>query len=277
MWIINNIFAVSFMLTGNLCAVQRYPVTSTFGTSQPQKPNQSFPRCDDILRADYPRTSCYYKCYFSKQGLQKGTHSDGTRCASDKFPGRWGHCMRGVCISTEDELPKFNFTKPKQPCYDKYRGKGYAPSCQHTCMHFGKHKQVNYIAGTPCVVLDEYRDRVNAVGICLRGICTPIYKLESRHRNIRKKVFAKQYHRCQEKEHYGRNMLQDCHYFCKLGDDWYYGFYKSTYNSACQAFTPQRMSGYCCKGECIPKANCEGNIGDIPAAINPAGEKLSTL
>ncbi|XP_037525047.1 uncharacterized protein LOC119402041 [Rhipicephalus sanguineus] len=277
MWISNSIFAVAFMLVGNFCAVQCYRLPSSLGKLQPHKPNNHFPSCDDILQTDYQRTSCYYQCYSSKRGLLKGTHRDGTRCENEKFPGRRGHCMRGVCISLEDEVPNFNSTKPKQRCNSKYHGKGYAPSCKYTCTYFGKPMQMNYTAGTPCVVLDEYEDRVNSVGICLRGICEPSYKLESTHSNIRNKVFHKKYHKCQEEEHYGRNMLGDCHYFCQRDDEWFYGFYKSSYNSACQTFTPQRMSGYCCKGKCIAKPLCGRNIGDMPVDFSPAGEKLSTL
>ncbi|KAL3199107.1 hypothetical protein MRX96_044010 [Rhipicephalus microplus] len=208
MWISSNIFIVLFMLKGNHCAVQRYPFSNAFGVSPLNKPNKHLPSCDDILRPDYPRTSCYYQCYSSKKQIVKGTHNDGTRCEKEKFPGRRAHCIRSICILIENEVPKFDSSKPEQKCDGQYYGKGYATSCQYTCTYFGKRKHINYSAGTPCVILDEYKDRVNSVGICHRGICKPFYKLESTNSKIKNKIFAKQYRKCEEVEHYGVSSCQ---------------------------------------------------------------------
>nr|XP_037273446.1 uncharacterized protein LOC119165370 [Rhipicephalus microplus] len=277
MWISSNIFIVLFMLKGNHCAVQRYPFSNAFGVSPLNKPNKHLPSCDDILRPDYPRTSCYYQCYSSKKQLVKGTHNDGTRCEKEKFPGRRAHCIRSICILIEDEVPKFNSSKPEQKCDGQYYGKGYATSCQYTCTYFGKRKHINYSAGTPCVILDEYEDRVNNVGICQRGICKPSYKLESRNPKIKNKIFAKQYLKCEEVEHYGRNMLKDCHYFCQRGGEWFYGFYKNSYNSACQTLNPRRMSGYCCRGKCLPKELCRRKIGEKLADFSSGSKDQPTV
>ncbi|XP_075727793.1 uncharacterized protein LOC119165370 isoform X4 [Rhipicephalus microplus] len=225
MWISSNIFIVLFMLKGNHCAVQRYPFSNAFGVSPLNKPNKHLPSCDGILRPDYPRTSCYYQCYSSKKQIVKGTHNDGTRCEKEKFPGRRAHCIRSICILIEDEVPKFDSSKPEQKCDGQYYGKGYATSCQYTCTYFGKRKHINYSAGTPCV----------------------------------------------------RNMLKDCHYFCRRGDEWFYGFYKNTYNSACQTLNPRRMSGYCCRGKCLPKELCRRNIEEKLADFSSASEDQPTV
>ncbi|KAL3202895.1 hypothetical protein MRX96_042301, partial [Rhipicephalus microplus] len=239
---------MTISLLGNYCAVQRSPFSNAFGVSPLHKPNKNLPSCDDILHPDYRKTSCYYQCYSSKKQLVKGTHNDGTRCEKEKFPGRRAHCIRGICILIENEVPKFDSSKPEQHCDGQYYG-----------------------------ILDEYKDRVNSVGICQRGICKPFYKLESTNSKIKNKIFAKQYRKCEEVEHYGRNMLKDCHYFCRRGDEWFYGFYKNSYNSACQTFNPRRMSGYCCRGKCLPKEHCRRNIGEKLAEFSSASENQPTV
>ncbi|XP_075727792.1 uncharacterized protein LOC119165370 isoform X3 [Rhipicephalus microplus] len=100
---------------------------------------------------------------------------------------------------------------------------------------------------------------------------------ESRNPKIKNKIFAKQYLKCEEVEHYGRNMLKDCHYFCRRGDEWFYGFYKNTYNSACQTLNPRRMSGYCCRGKCLPKELCRRNIEEKLADFSSASEDQPTV
>uniref|UniRef100_A0A224YCI1 Basic tail secreted protein n=1 Tax=Rhipicephalus zambeziensis TaxID=60191 RepID=A0A224YCI1_9ACAR len=245
MEIIPHIYAIFLVLTNYYATSQRHPSWN----------------CEDVLHPNYPRKDCYYECYSAGRRWVRGTLNDGTACVKGGFPRRPAQCMRGVCVLIEDGSPQFNSTF-NQRCDGQYPGKGFAPTCQYTCSHLGRRKKMRYVAGTPCINLDEEDDRVINAGICFRGVCTPYYKLEGRHHNIKKKVFTQRQLGCPDKPHYGRNVLGDCHHYCKVGNEWFYGFYKSDFNSACEVFYPQRMSGYCCKGECMRTAHCGQALED---------------
>ncbi|XP_049511858.1 uncharacterized protein LOC119464789 isoform X1 [Dermacentor silvarum] len=222
--------------------------------------------CRVILSTSLPKTTCYYACTDGGNRLRRGMHTDGTPCLHPRT-GKIGQCMRGVCILKQDEGPYFNSTADNDRCDGQYHGKGYAPRCQYTCNHHGRRKQMHYHAGTPCIRLDEEGEPVGNAGICWQGVCTPYDKLEARHPNIKKKVFPRMYHKCQDKDHFGRNNLWDCYYYCLQRNEWFYGYYKSDYNSRCERVGPQRKSGYCCKGECIPKANCGQDVEDTAGSF----------
>uniref|UniRef100_A0A131YQH2 Basic tail secreted protein n=1 Tax=Rhipicephalus appendiculatus TaxID=34631 RepID=A0A131YQH2_RHIAP len=250
MWTFTQFCAILFVLTSN------------YGTSQRYWP----PSCEVILAPNYPRKNCYYRCITANRQWFKGTLQDGTPCVMGKFPGRKGQCIRGVCTTLEDEGPKFNSTI-NQRCDGHYNGKGYAPKCVYKCTRSGKQTQMKYHDGTPCVVLEQDEERVISAGICLKGVCTPHYSLEKTYPTMMKKVFPLRLHKCVDKDHYGRNILGSCYYYCQRNSQWFFGHYMSTYNSACEMVGPGRFSGYCCEGKCIRQANCGQDVDDMTARL----------
>ncbi|XP_050046808.2 uncharacterized protein [Dermacentor andersoni] len=216
--------------------------------------------CRVVFNSSIPKDNCYYRCHDGNR-WQRGMHVDGTACWPRRRT-RLGRCTRGVCIVQEDEGSYFNTTTNNERCDGQYLGKGYATLCEYTCIHQGRHKRMHYAAGTPCIPLNEEGERKGDAGICYNGVCRPYQTLEKMYPNIMNKVFTKRYHKCADKDHYGRNVLWSCHYYCEKNNHWFFGYYKRNYNSACEMFGPRRVSGYCCEGKCLPKANCGQDIED---------------
>uniref|UniRef100_L7M9P4 Putative tick 18.3 kDa family protein n=1 Tax=Rhipicephalus pulchellus TaxID=72859 RepID=L7M9P4_RHIPC len=225
--------------------------------------------CNFVLGNSSPKAECFYRCTYDGRNWKRGMHQDGTQCLSG-HAGRIGKCTRGVCVLLEDEGPSFNSTVNADRCSTHFHGKGYAPTCQYKCRHHRHFKRVFYDSGTPCIRLDEDGEPRRDAGICLEGVCKPYDELESMYQHIRKKVFAQHFHKCQDKDHYAINMLASCYYYCKQKNGWFYGYYKSNYNSRCEVLRPERKSGYCCKGNCIRLANCGQDL-DTAANLLPQG------
>ncbi|XP_075531378.1 uncharacterized protein LOC142564312 [Dermacentor variabilis] len=218
--------------------------------------------CRLVLGTSSPKSSCYYVCTYDGNRLTRGMYIDGTACWHPKQHGKIGQCMRGVCILAQDEDSYFNPATNSVPCDGYYHGKGYTTSCRYTCKHHGRPKQMYYIAGTPCIILNEEAEAIRNAGVCMRGACIPYHELESKYPNIENKVFPRRFRKCPQKNHYGRNTLSSCYYYCQQKNEWFYGYYTSSYNSACEGVGPRRVSGYCCDGKCIPKANCGQDVED---------------
>uniref|UniRef100_L7M9P9 Putative tick 18.3 kDa family protein n=1 Tax=Rhipicephalus pulchellus TaxID=72859 RepID=L7M9P9_RHIPC len=254
MIIVTQIFAVALVLPCVCIAWHRYPSWS----------------CKVVLHSNQRKTNCIYRCLSDNGQWKQGTHSDGTPCLDRRSPGRHAECIRGLCIVKEDTGPSFNTTHHPQvlpACDGQYHGKGYAPTCRYTCAnHDGTRRTMTYLYGTPCLPIDQYGKRAGNAGICDRGRCIQYDELVSKFPTIEKKVHPAIYNRCPEKDHYGRNTLFSCYYYCKDKDWWFYGYYSSSVNSACELFRPDHRLGWCCKGSCITQPNCGQNVeNSIPA------------
>uniref|UniRef100_A0A224YAW4 Basic tail secreted protein n=1 Tax=Rhipicephalus zambeziensis TaxID=60191 RepID=A0A224YAW4_9ACAR len=212
--------------------------------------------CHSVLSNFTAKRSCYYKCYNKNYRWESGMYGDGTNCVHPTFFRRIGTCMRGNCILPTDEGPHINNTIPEEPCDGLYHGRGYAPKCTYTCTHRGRTKRGPYPAGTLCIPTNKQGQRTGHAGMCMHGICQSYEDLVTTHANIEKKVFSTEYHKCPDKDHYGKNVLWSCYYYCNQTGAWFFGHYKSNRNSACELFQPDHKLGWCCKGQCIPQANC---------------------
>uniref|UniRef100_A0A224Y0Q3 18.3 kDa family n=1 Tax=Rhipicephalus zambeziensis TaxID=60191 RepID=A0A224Y0Q3_9ACAR len=242
-------FAVAFVLTSDYCASQRHQPWS----------------CDVALNPNSRRYNCYYRCYSTSQGWINGTHKDGMPCMLWRNPMRRAQCLRGVCVS-EDTGPSANTTdRPPQfvSCDGEYRGKGYAPNCRYTCtLPNGRRKLTNYALGTPCMPLNENGQRAGNAGICYFGKCHPYDQLERRFPNITKKVHPAVYRKCPLKENYAKIVLWSCIHYCKIQDEWFYGYYGSGTNNACQLFREDNRLGWCCDGSCHLRPHCGQDLED---------------
>uniref|UniRef100_A0A224YBH6 18.3 kDa family n=1 Tax=Rhipicephalus zambeziensis TaxID=60191 RepID=A0A224YBH6_9ACAR len=219
--------------------------------------------CRSVMNTSSTKRSCYYACYHDNNRRERGQYIDGTKCWHPTLRGQIGSCMRGNCILPEGGEPHINNTLPEEACDDVYRGHGFASRCQRTCKYRGRYKRVPYAGGTPCIPINKEGQRSGNAGICMLGICRPYDELETRYPQIEKKVFLLKYQKCPDKDHFGKNVLWSCYYYCKQNGSWFFGYYKSNKNSACELFQPDHRLGWCCRGKCMRQANCgrvEGSV-----------------
>ncbi|XP_075726600.1 uncharacterized protein LOC142768494 isoform X2 [Rhipicephalus microplus] len=162
---------------------------------------------------------CYY---IQRDGwlLRRRNYRDGTPCwYSYWWSQRVGYCLRGKCtiMAAPVEIP-----------------------CD------GVHRSP--IGGNG--------RRAGPAGLCMNGVCSPIYEptLEEDQQ-----THPSQLLQCPDRKHTGRNILMSCYYYCNENGTWYAGYYDSQPSSGCNLRnpTPEQPLGWCCRGDCIKKYNCE--------------------
>uniref|UniRef100_A0A6G5A8B1 Putative conserved secreted protein n=1 Tax=Rhipicephalus microplus TaxID=6941 RepID=A0A6G5A8B1_RHIMP len=183
----------------------------------------------------WPKISCYYFVYIYGHGWEYRFNPDGTPCWLTPIRNSIGHCHQGMCMAKN--------TSEAPSCYDMNNNDGYATKCESTACN-----------GMPCLNLFT-RPRSSVAGICKHRSCVPFYDLPYEELL---RVHPHQFHRCKDKEHHARNVLSNCHHYCKVENSWYHGYYSSNLSSACYLAVPKpnQTLGWCCKGRCIEMAHC---------------------
>uniref|UniRef100_A0A224YB76 Basic tail secreted protein n=1 Tax=Rhipicephalus zambeziensis TaxID=60191 RepID=A0A224YB76_9ACAR len=192
--------------------------------------------------------SCKYYCVYNDRPYYFD-YPNGTQCViSYHRRTLYGRCYGGRCIIGATRSPRPSHCDPP-------KHKGYAQGCQFPCP--GTRRVGSYPEGTPCIRVNSRGKREGKAGICISGDCIQYDHLDGR-RGIEaaQNVFAKEYEKCPDKEHLGKNALFDCHNFCQTDDGWYFGYYTS--NSTCQMLTEDRL-GWCCKKVCHREKHCGQN------------------
>ncbi|XP_077529712.1 uncharacterized protein LOC144142226 [Haemaphysalis longicornis] len=216
--------------------------------------------CSQLQNAS-PKHSCYYRCCNGGRWY-RGQLPDLTRCKLRGQRGRVGQCMRGVCIPVSgSDLPRPpSHPRPGPPealpsCNEIPTMVGYAQGCSYRCESFsGRVESRTYPGGTRCLVIaGDGNRRVGPAGLCSGGTCIPHEDIEGDYPTILKKVFHPSLYACPEKPYFGRRAVFDCHQYCQVGENWYWGSYMG--NTTCQMETPNLL-GWCCKGECYRQMWC---------------------
>ncbi|XP_075727787.1 uncharacterized protein LOC142768985 isoform X2 [Rhipicephalus microplus] len=199
------------------------------------------------IRGRYPvsRNPCMFLCR-TMTASYYFYYPDGTQCVFSHRPFVLGRCWSGVCRKGASRPPRPSHCKPPNH-------KGYARGCQFPCRD-GTRRVGAYPDETTCINVNSNDKREGVAGVCRNGECVEYYLLDKPEATIAvQRVFAKEYEKCPEKEHVGRNALSDCHNFCKSNGDWYFGYYTS--NSTCQMPTVNRL-GWCCGKDCHREKYC---------------------
>lgn len=224
-------------------------------------------RCDRIKNS-FPKLSCYYHCCHGQEWY-RGQFADTTPCLRGRRSRVVGQCMRGNCISLtgggEPGLPPFYPTRPSvllPSCNQIPVIDGYAKSCNYSCIYnFGVEIKQNYPDDVPCLEIRPGGDKpASAAGLCKGGQCVPYFNLDDGETNVFEKVFPRSHYKCLEKVYLGRNAVQNCRYYCKQGNSWFYGSYMG--NTTCQGDDPYR-TGWCCKGDCNNAMWCGLSENDV--------------
>ncbi|XP_037525040.1 uncharacterized protein LOC119402038 isoform X2 [Rhipicephalus sanguineus] len=162
--------------------------------------------------------------YVWGHGWEYRFHREGTPCWLTPIRNSVGYCSQGICIA--------NNSAGAPSC----SGQGYITTCNSTTCD-----------GMPCINIFTKPSSAIA-GICKNRMTYQEQRLAHHHT----------YLKCKEKENYGRNVLFNCHHYCKVGDTWYHGYYSSNLTSSCYLAksTPTQDLGWCCEGRCIEKAHC---------------------
>uniref|UniRef100_A0A224YGR7 Basic tail secreted protein n=1 Tax=Rhipicephalus zambeziensis TaxID=60191 RepID=A0A224YGR7_9ACAR len=188
---------------------------------------------------------CRY-VYWDRWHLRYGTYPDGTLCRL--FPWRVGYCQRGRCTAKRPPI--------EIPCDRVHRGPGYATSCNHTCTQGFRSVVMPYEDGTPCLQIGANGRRAGPPGLCRSRMCNLIYEPTLEEDKL---MHPAALLRCPEKEHTSRNILMSCYYYCNQNGTFYAGHYDSKPSSGCNLRkpTPEQPLGWCCRGDCIKKYNCQ--------------------
>lgn len=203
------------------------------------------------------KPSCNYLCCTGGVWY-RGTFIEGTPCLRQARIPKVGVCMRGLCISTSGGaspgIPPFYPSQPSLPsCNEIPRIDGYASSCRYSCSS-GRNGEGNqhYPEDTPCLkIRPDGNKPAGVAGLCRSGECVEYFNLDDA--NVMEKAFPRTLLRCPEKVYLGRNAVQNCHHYCRLGNNWFSGSFMG--NTTCQGDDPYRL-GWCCNGFCHKEMWC---------------------
>uniref|UniRef100_A0A224YI44 Basic tail secreted protein n=1 Tax=Rhipicephalus zambeziensis TaxID=60191 RepID=A0A224YI44_9ACAR len=205
------------------------------------------PAYNTLAASSGAKAFCYY---LQREGwlLRYRYYPDGTPCRYWYWPQRIGYCLQGKCTIKAAPV--------EIPCDGVRRSPGYATSCNYMCTQGFASYNWAYRNGTPCLQIDPNGRRAGPAGLCMSGTCNPIYEPTLQEDQL---THPSQLLQCPDKEHTGRNILTSCYYYCNKNGTWYAGYYDSKPSSGCNLRNPtaRQPLGWCCRGDCIKKYNCE--------------------